>query len=262
MGFEIPVDVDYFDHPKTMALIGIIGPEADIYPLRLWRWCALYAKEGVVTAGRPQIEGACKWQGKPGALYRALMKAGFVEADGITIHSWLDHVGRAIRLYETKKRKQREKYAAEVNHGTGILPEENDRIPPIQSHPKKSQTGSSEKSAKRGERRKKPPLEIVIPDKINTPAFAKAWGEWQAYRRERRLTCAEATLRGQLGKLEKLGSEAAIKEIEESIANGWQSVCYEPKNGTPNGKAPSGLHVGPAGWLATKQQQEANGDLY
>ena len=118
MGFEVPVDVDYFEHPKTLALIGLIGPQADVFPLRLWRWCALYAKDGFVGGGRLQIETAVKWTGKKGDLHRALIKAGFLEKDGKTVHDFMKGIGRAMFLYEQKKLRQREKYAR------GILPED------------------------------------------------------------------------------------------------------------------------------------------
>lgn len=128
MGFEIPIDVDYFDHPKTMKLIGILrNQEADIYPLRLWRYAAKYARDGVIKGGSAEIESAVRWRGQPGRLSSALIQVGFVESDGRTIHDWKRGIGRAIFLYEEKKRKQREKYAEEH----GILPEEPGRIPPI-----------------------------------------------------------------------------------------------------------------------------------
>lgn len=132
MAFEIPIDVDYFDHPKTMMLIGLIGPLADVFPLRLWRWCARYAKDGVVKGGRAQIESAVKWEGEVGVLHKALIKCGFLEKDGKTVHDYMEHIGRAIYLYEQKKLRQKNKYAADVK---GILPEESGRIPPILSYP-------------------------------------------------------------------------------------------------------------------------------
>ena len=134
MGFEIPIDVNFFDHPKTVMLIGLIGSEADVYPLRLWRWCSMYAKNGVVAGGRTQIEGVLRWKGKAGSLHRALIRAGFLEADGKTVHDFMEGVGRAISLYEGKKQRQRERYAGEIlpqteTHSPGSLPEENGRLP-------------------------------------------------------------------------------------------------------------------------------------
>jgi hypothetical protein len=121
MAFDIPIDLDYFEHPKTLELISILKiPEADIYPLRLWKWAAKYARDGILPANVAMIEREIRWQGPSGALHKALIKAGFLEKDGKTIHDWHEHVGRAIMLYEAKKRKQREKY----DKSAGILPEE------------------------------------------------------------------------------------------------------------------------------------------
>ena len=123
MGFEMPTDVDYFNHPKTLKLKAILGrrhQEADIYPLRLWAWAAKYAKSGVIPTGSVTIEAACGWRGVPGRLHAALLAATFLTPDGLAIHDWMAGIGRAILLYDRKKQKQREKYDREK----GILPEE------------------------------------------------------------------------------------------------------------------------------------------
>ena len=120
MGFEIPLDSDYIDHPKTQHLIKLIGPEADIYPIRLWMWASKYARDGQVKAGWRGVEAACRWSGRPKRLSTALVKSGFLKTDGHTIHDWMEGVGRAIALYEKKKQKQREKYRESV----GILPDD------------------------------------------------------------------------------------------------------------------------------------------
>ncbi len=127
MGFEIPLDSDYIDHPKTQHLLKLIGPEADIYPIRLWMWASKYARDGQVRAGWRGVEAACRWRGRPKRLSRALVKAGFLEVRNevtktgdLVIHDWMNGVGRAISLYERKKQKQREKYRESV----GLPPED------------------------------------------------------------------------------------------------------------------------------------------
>lgn len=120
MGFEIPISNDYPNHPKTLHLISLIGPEADVYPLRLWFWASKYRRDGNFKGGAPEIELACGWKGAKGRLHRALIKAGFVESGGRQVHDWKVGIGRAIAIYERKKQKQREKYDADK----GILPEE------------------------------------------------------------------------------------------------------------------------------------------
>jgi hypothetical protein len=75
---------------------------------------------------------------------------------------------------------------------------------------------------------------VEIPVALNGGDFPGAWDRWLTYRRGRRLTCTPATLTGQLNKLAPLGPAGAAAEIENSITNGWQSVCYPGTNG--NGK--------------------------
>lgn len=117
MGFEIPLDVDYFQHPKTKFLIGLIGARADVFPPRLWAWCCKYAKDGVVKGGCAQIEAMVDWDGEPGKLHAALITAGFLEKNGKKVHDFMEHTGRNIELYEAKKRRQRDEYAAKNSSG-------------------------------------------------------------------------------------------------------------------------------------------------
>ena len=111
MGFEMPVDVDYFEHPKTVDLIGILAdPKADIYPLRLWKYAVKHAKKGEFK-GPGQIEAAVQWTGAPGLLATALRDAGFLEKDRWAIHDWMKGIGLRVAGYENKKAEQRRKYA-------------------------------------------------------------------------------------------------------------------------------------------------------
>lgn len=76
------------------------------------------------------------------------------------------------------------------------------------------------------------PASIPIPDGLNLTK----WGEWIAYRRGRRLTTAEPTMRKQLEFLTQCQArgQPADAVIEASIANGWQGL-FELK-GSGNGK--------------------------
>ena len=126
MGFEIPLDIDYVDHPKALKMIALIGKNADIYPIRLWCWCAKFARRGVIDGGAGQIEEACRWTGKPGALHAALIAAKVLEKDGKTVHDWMDHAGSAIQKYDKKKKAQRKKYA---DHNSEVESDSLERTP-------------------------------------------------------------------------------------------------------------------------------------
>lgn len=138
MGFEIPLDCDYTEHPKAIKIIALLGKRADIFPLRLWCWAAKFAKKGVIDGGAKQIEAACKWDGKPGALHAALIEAKVLEADGKTIHDWMEHAGRKVEAYEKKKVAQRESYKKKssgiIPNSAGILPEETGILPEFCQH--------------------------------------------------------------------------------------------------------------------------------
>jgi hypothetical protein len=70
---------------------------------------------------------------------------------------------------------------------------------------------------------------VVFPLPLDTPAFTSAWGDWCAYRRERRLaTLKPRSAEAQLAKLAEWGHDTAIDSIRESIAQNWQGL-FEPK---------------------------------
>jgi len=75
------------------------------------------------------------------------------------------------------------------------------------------------------------PLSLDLPAGLS----AETWAEWIAYRRTRKLTCAEPTIKGQLSNLSAWAqaghSPGAV--IRASIDNGWQGL-FEPKGGGTN----------------------------
>lgn len=70
------------------------------------------------------------------------------------------------------------------------------------------------------------PLAISLPDCIKP----SAWKSWIEYRRARKLTCAEPTLRSQLQNLEAWWNEGHEPNaiMQASISNGWQGL-FAPK---------------------------------
>lgn len=103
----VQIDEDYFGHPKTLTLMSLIGPEADVYPVRLWTWVMKYAPSGVLKS-KAYVEIACHWKGKAEKLAQAMIEAGFMEDDGVTLHGWEDYTGGSIARYEQKKERMRD----------------------------------------------------------------------------------------------------------------------------------------------------------
>jgi hypothetical protein len=122
----INLDENYFDHPKTTRLEGLIGVTGGIFPIRLWCWCAKYSKErgslGKITTA--EIEGILRWNGSPGCLVEAMLKVGFLERRGreILCHDWKKTQGHIIAFSIRGKRNIKirwEKYKKSGNT-TGI----------------------------------------------------------------------------------------------------------------------------------------------
>jgi hypothetical protein len=234
VGFEIPVDLAYFDHPKTLKLIAFTGKsEADIYPLRLWKWAAEYARNGRVDGGAGQIELACKWRGRPGALHKALVDAGFIEKDGVTIHDWMEHIGRAILIYDEKKRKKREKYALEH----GLVPEQSREKHPYPGGEGRGGETQDEKPRRGGEKTPPTPPAAAAPgtpDSITDDEIVKAVHHWDP-------TFPDDQIRTQVTRAVRLGKSKGtlLRDVQNlgasmriwTIVDGYQYPPKENKNG-------------------------------
>jgi hypothetical protein len=104
---HILIEDNFLEHPKVWALREKVGPEAEVYLIRLWIFALRFARSGVL-ASPDLIEPRVGWRGEPGALLQALKEVGFLEADSVTIHDWHHHSGRWLRYYEDRKARARE----------------------------------------------------------------------------------------------------------------------------------------------------------
>lgn len=114
------LDPDYFEHPKTKRLIGLLGKGAESYPIKLWCYCAKYHPEkGIfLDYSAEEIEGILCWDGEKTILVNALVKVGFLHKKGnkYEINDWLDHEGHIAKF------KQRSKLAAKARWKNIIKP--------------------------------------------------------------------------------------------------------------------------------------------
>ena len=138
MAYYVQLDADYWDHPKTLYLTELLGPKvgAAEIPPRMWCWAARYCHAGVFRSVA-QLALACRFRGKPETLQSALVTSGFLEADGLTIHEWMEHTGGDIAVYEAKKERSRSEIrrkrcrnvsATDKNVGETLPPIGSDRI--------------------------------------------------------------------------------------------------------------------------------------
>src|SRR5579884_4321260 len=102
---SLNLDLDYFDHPKTKRLVGLLGRGTEVLPIRLWCYCGKYhAKDGRLAGHAAQeIESLVGWWGKPGRFIDALVKVGFAEwqDNALVIHDWIEHAGH-IEAYRQR----------------------------------------------------------------------------------------------------------------------------------------------------------------
>lgn len=110
------VHADVFDHPKTKRLCAALRDvNAAVYLLRLWAWAVRYAPTGMVK-GRDLdflLEDAAGWRGNPGELVKALVEAGYIDAEkgGYALHDWDEYQSGHIE----KLQRDRERAAAKRN---------------------------------------------------------------------------------------------------------------------------------------------------
>lgn len=115
MAYYVQLDADYWDHPKTLHLVGLMGQRGETIPLKMWSWATRFKVSGKFDSVE-QLALACRYKGNPEVVQKALKDAGFIDADGLTIHDWHLRTGHGIAMYEREKERQRlkaERYRSE-----------------------------------------------------------------------------------------------------------------------------------------------------
>ncbi len=118
----INLDPDFFGHPKTKRLVGLLGRGAEMLPIKLWCYCGKYhAKDGRFTGySTHEIESLVDWWGKPGDMIDAMVKVEFLvrrEDGDYEIHDWLDHEGHIIALKDKAQKAARARWEKDKSSG-------------------------------------------------------------------------------------------------------------------------------------------------
>lgn len=173
---SLNVELNYFGHPKTKALRRLLGKCAEILPLKVWVYTALYfPKDGRLTGISPaELEAECQWWGKTGAMVRAMVEVNFLEMDGKTmvIHDWLVHESHILN-YQIRGRKGGEAKAAKAKamaetesasssaSSTSIVASQTDRQTEHAEQTEQTDRGKQPSVAENGKRAKPLPLGVV-----------------------------------------------------------------------------------------------------
>lgn len=112
---DLNIDLNFFDHPKTKRLVGLLGRGSEVLPLKLWAYTGkVRAEDGrLVGHAAQEIESIAGWWGKQGEMIEAMLRDGtrFLdrEEDGtFVIHDWLEHQGH-LAAYKIRGRKAAKK---------------------------------------------------------------------------------------------------------------------------------------------------------
>lgn len=154
------LDFDYFDHPKTTRLIGLLGHGSEILPIRLWTYLAkFHASDGRLLGYSPDaIEQAIRWRGKQGKGLEGLLAVGYIEKceGGYQAHDWDDHQGHIHALKLRNKKVARNRWKNMKKSGSTVdtsgIPEQNPGVPhslPFQSVPIREKQASGLKRSDR-----------------------------------------------------------------------------------------------------------------
>lgn len=84
---DIRVATTWPTHPKTLALASDVGPSAPFHLIALWCFAGENRPEGVLRSPE-EVEYGAGWRGKRGRLHASLVRCGWLEADGVTLHDW------------------------------------------------------------------------------------------------------------------------------------------------------------------------------
>jgi hypothetical protein len=105
MANSLNVDLDYFSHPKTLRLVGLLGGGAEVLPIKLWAYCGkFHAEHGTLIGyGPSEIESAIGWRGTSGDAVAALLKVHYLDQidGGYAVHDWVEYQGH-IHAYKVR----------------------------------------------------------------------------------------------------------------------------------------------------------------
>ncbi|OQC42283.1 MAG: hypothetical protein BWX64_00300 [Acidobacteria bacterium ADurb.Bin051] len=138
------LDADLPAHPKVRRLERALGSGDGLGRLvQLWTWALRYAPDGELERFEiEELEEGAGWRGAPGALYAALVAAGFVDEEleeGIRrLHGWAERQEKAVRARvaaaDRQRRHRGRSHPEELEEGAVDAPEPGRSTSPAGCH--------------------------------------------------------------------------------------------------------------------------------
>jgi hypothetical protein len=102
------VDLDYFEHRKTKRLVGRLGKNAEVLPLKLWSYCGkFHSEDGRLTGySETEIASIVAWWREPMEFIQAMLDVCYMGKDdtGYYVHEWREHQGHLKAFRERAKK--------------------------------------------------------------------------------------------------------------------------------------------------------------
>lgn len=100
---SLNLDINYFDHIKVKRLVGLLGPGAEILPIKLWAYCAKHCPVNGSLNGHSieEIEHVMGWNGEKGRAVDSFTKINLLKKikNGYKIHKWEQHEGHLRKFH-------------------------------------------------------------------------------------------------------------------------------------------------------------------
>ncbi len=208
------LDPNYFEHPKTKRLIGLVGKGAETYPLKLWCYCAkFHAEDGELHSYLPEeIESILDWSGEKHKLIDAMTKVGFLTKNNgnYAVNDWEDHEGHISIL------KERSRLANKVRWGRYRKTRTPTRTP---KEPIKESSCSTIPTIPNHTKPTIPDLPYLKDIK-----FSETLEAFLEMRKKIKKPATNKAIELILKKLHEHDLLTAISMLEQSIINSWQGV--------------------------------------
>lgn len=234
---DLNLDLNYFDHPKTLRLGALLGKGSEVLPLKLWCYAGKYhAEDGRLSGHSTQeLESLVRWWGKPGEAVEALIRVGFLEKanDGFKIHDWKVHQGH-IHALKTRNKKVainrwKKLKGVSVTVDTSGIPPDTSGVPQP-TIPTDRPTKKKNKACEVPEDLKASETHIL---------------DWIAYKRERGQAYKPLGLNALWRTLRAISEADREEAIRGSMANNYAGI-FPPKGGSNGGSSREKPVVGDA----------------
>lgn len=105
----LKLPVNYFELSRTQELVKLLGPGAEVYPVRIWCHMGKHELGNDLMLPDAQVEAIAGWTGAPGALIGAFLAVKLLvrAKEGFEVHDWNDFSPRWREKRELCRARQR-----------------------------------------------------------------------------------------------------------------------------------------------------------